>query len=376
VISFETLPFDEAIKSFQDKTVLTPDRYRQLTVAAQAKAFTVSGVARMDVLTDLYTGIDKAIAEGTTFRDFKKAVKETMTKRGWEGLNPYRLDTIFRTNIQAAYQAGHYERQTAVAGNLPFWQYVAVMDGRTRPAHAAMNGRVLRSDDPFWQTSYPPNGFNCRCTVRALSKGDLSRESLNVEKDLKGMADPGFDSNPGASLGKTLTDREFLTLQSDPDRWAPLIGKTYADHGRSPILQVKDYVRSTTTPWPKGEKAVELYKEKLMGRTLRDAIDDPLIMNQTFADHLKLDGRERFLPFIDEAIRTPYEIWLQAEKEKLTGKVVLRKRYISLIESGRNRPLLLVAEGARGQWVGYTAVYTRDLKYVDAMREGVLLYGR
>ncbi len=189
----------------------------------------------MDVLTDLCAGIDKAIAEGTTFRDFKKAVKETMAKHGWEGLNPYRLDTIVRTNIQAAYQTGHYQRQMEVAGSLPYWQYVAVMDGRTRPAHAAMNGRVLRSDDPFWQTSYPPNGFNCRCTVRALSKGDLSRESLNVEKDLKGMADPGFDSNPGASLGKTLTDKEFMKLQSDRDRWAPLIGKTHADYGRDPL---------------------------------------------------------------------------------------------------------------------------------------------
>jgi len=376
MIQFRKLPFSEAIRFFQDKTVLTPARYRQLTAEARARAFAVAGVARMDLLTDLYTGIDKAIESGTTFKEFKKSVKETMATRGWTGMNAYRLDTVFRTNIQAAYQAGHYERQTAVAGNLPFWQYVAVMDGRTRPAHAAMNGRVLRSDDPFWQTSYPPNGFNCRCTVRALSKGDLSRESLDVERDVRGMADPGFDSNPGASLGKTLTEREFLALQSDPGRWTPLIGKTYADHGRSPIREVKDYVRSTTTPWPKGEKAVDLYKETLMGRTLRDAIDDPLIMNQTFADHLRLDGRERFLPFIEEAIRTPYEIWLQAEREKLTGKVVLRKRYISLIESGKNRPLLLVAEGSRGQWVGYTVVYTRDLKYVDAMREGVLLYGR
>jgi len=375
MIQFRKLPFAEAIRFFQDKTVLTPARYRQLTAEARAKAFTVSGVARMDVLTDLYAGIDKAIKSGTTFNEFKKSVKKTMATRGWTGMNAYRLDTVFRTNIQAAYQAGHYERQTAVAGNLPFWQYVAVMDGRTRPAHGAMNGRVLRSDDPFWQTSYPPNGFNCRCTVRALSKGDLSRESLNVEKDLKGMADPGFDSNPGASLGKTLTDREFLTLQSDPDRWAPLIGKTYADHGRSPILQVKDYVRSTTTPWPKGERAVELYKEKLMGRTLRDAIDDPLIMNENFIKHLRLDGRERFLPFIEESVLRPYEIWLQAEKENLTGRVVLRKRYISLIETTKNRRLLFVAEGTRGQWTSYSFLQVGQASYLDNIRGGVLLYG-
>lgn len=197
MIQFRKLPFAEAIRFFRDKTVLTPARYRQLTEEARARAFTVSGVARMDVLADLYGGIDRAIKSGTTFDEFKKSVKKTMATRGWTGMNPYRLDTVFRTNIQAAYQAGHYQRQREVAGSLPFWQYVAVMDGRTRPAHAAINGTVLRSNDPFWQTSYPPNGFNCRCTVRSLSKGDLSREKLSVEEDAPGIADPGFAGNPG-----------------------------------------------------------------------------------------------------------------------------------------------------------------------------------
>lgn len=198
MISFQIpLPFDEAIKFFKDRTVLTPDKYNQLATEAKARAFTVAGVTRMDVLTDIHSAIDRAITEGTTFADFKKSMKETMAKRGWEGLRPYRLDTIFRTNIQAAYQVGHYQRQMEVAGSFPYWQYVAVMDSRTRPAHAVMNGRTLPVDDPFWYTSYPPNGFNCRCTVRALTKGEITREKLSVEKDVPGIADPGFDGNPG-----------------------------------------------------------------------------------------------------------------------------------------------------------------------------------
>jgi SPP1 gp7 family putative phage head morphogenesis protein len=197
MISFRSLPFDEAIKSFRDRTVLTPDKYNQLTAEAKAKAFTVAGGTRMDVLTDIHSAIDRAVAGGTTFSEFKKSMKETMAKRGWEGLSPYRLDTIFRTNIQAAYQAGHYQRQMEVADSHPYWQYVAVMDSRTRPAHAVMNGRTLRHDDPFWSTSYPPNGFNCRCTVRALTKGEISREKLSVEDDVPGIADPGFAGNPG-----------------------------------------------------------------------------------------------------------------------------------------------------------------------------------
>ena len=108
MISFDPLPFDEAIRFFEDKTVLTPDIYRTLVADARTKAFSVAGVARMDVLNDMYSAIDAAISNGTTFADFKGSLKETMARRGWQGMNPYRLDTIFRTNIQSAYQAGHY----------------------------------------------------------------------------------------------------------------------------------------------------------------------------------------------------------------------------------------------------------------------------
>ena len=63
----------------------------------------------------------------------------------------------------------------------PYWQYVAVMDSRTRPAHSALNGKVFRYDDPFWKVHYPPNGFQCRCRVRSLSEQDVEARKLTVE---------------------------------------------------------------------------------------------------------------------------------------------------------------------------------------------------
>ncbi|WP_293765678.1 hypothetical protein [uncultured Aquitalea sp.] len=39
---------------------------------AQAKAFTVAGVMKMDVLVDIRQAVDKALATGQTYSDFEK----------------------------------------------------------------------------------------------------------------------------------------------------------------------------------------------------------------------------------------------------------------------------------------------------------------
>ncbi|GAB4442534.1 MAG: hypothetical protein OHK0040_13580 [bacterium] len=65
--------------------------------------------------------------------------------------------------------------------NRPYWQYVAVLDSKTRPAHRALHGKIFRYDDPFWNTHYPPLGFNCRCRVRALSQSDIDKKGLSVD---------------------------------------------------------------------------------------------------------------------------------------------------------------------------------------------------
>jgi len=375
-IAVKPLPFEEAIRFFRDKVVLTPDKFNSLTAEAKAKAFSVSGVSKMNVLEDLFTEAERGLSEGTSFGEFKKGVKGVMEKRGWEGAAPYRLDTIFRNNIQTAYQAGHYRQQMEVAEDLPYWEYVAVMDSRTRPVHRMMNGKIFKHDDPFWKSSYPPNGFNCRCTVRALTEGQVKREELTVGKNGTGISDKGWDVNPGEVMGKRLPADQFKKLQSDPKRWTPLINKGYADYGMTSARDFTDYRPSDTELWPRGKKAVEMYKANMMGKVFEDAVKEPLIMNEELIKHIKLDGREQYLPLIEDIVTKPQEIWLQAEKEKLTNKVVLRKRYVSLIQTGKERPLLLVAEASKGQWLSYTIFQPGGFNYVDGLRQGVLLYGK
>ena len=122
-----------------------------------------------------------------------------LESEGYEGMTPIQADLIFRTNVQTAYNAGHYEQMSdpAVRQLRPYWQYDAVNDAHTRPSHLAMDGRVYPADSPVWDTWFPPNGFRCRCTVRSLSRRQVEQRGLTVETEAPPIQpDPQFSTNP------------------------------------------------------------------------------------------------------------------------------------------------------------------------------------
>ena len=205
------LPMQEALDFWRTKVPLTEEQFSLLHRQVKMRAFTVSGITALDVLQDILTELDRVLAEGLTLSDFRQSVNGLLERRGWEGLTPYQADNVFRTNILTAFQVGRYKQMTDpdVLDARPYWMYDAVNDARTRPAHRALDGKVYRHDNAFWQTWYPPNGFRCRCTVRTLSEGDLQRQGLTVSEDIPHLAappgqapvpvipDPGWDFNPG-----------------------------------------------------------------------------------------------------------------------------------------------------------------------------------
>ena len=49
-------------------------------------------------------------------------------------------------------------------------QYRTQRDKKVRPEHAALDRVTLPMTDSFWKEFYPPNGWNCRCTVVQVRK--------------------------------------------------------------------------------------------------------------------------------------------------------------------------------------------------------------
>lgn len=80
--------------------------------------------------------------------------------------NKHYLKTEYNFAIQSAEMAAKWEEQQDDGDGRYLLQYRTAGDKKVRPAHQEMNGITLPASDPFWDKYYPPNGFNCRCTVQ------------------------------------------------------------------------------------------------------------------------------------------------------------------------------------------------------------------
>jgi len=177
------LPFEEAIEYWRSRVLLPPETFRELVDEARSRAFSVAGAARADIIQDVYDALQRVMEEGLPLAEFKREIAEIVEEQGWTGPQARRVDTIFRTNVQGAYNTGRWKQAQASAARRPYGMYSAVNDFRTRPEHAAMDGKVYPLDHPVWDTWWPPNGFNCRCTVRTLSEAEVDEFGLHVEDE-------------------------------------------------------------------------------------------------------------------------------------------------------------------------------------------------
>lgn len=215
-VEYGNLPFDEAIEYFGNKGVDLPSvSLKEVWLQARGRAFTVAHVTAIDIVEDIRGAVREAIAGGQSLGEFRRGLKTILEKKGWfakkggdaklalpdgtikKRLTAWRIETIYRANLQTAYAVGRY-RQQIESYTRPYWQYMAILDAGTRSTHAAQNGKVYRRDHSFWDQWYPPNGYNCRCYVKTLSDRQVAQRDLSVET--RGSAlepDEGWRYNPG-----------------------------------------------------------------------------------------------------------------------------------------------------------------------------------
>ena len=409
----------EAVQYFRSKGIAVTENWHDLWQEAHARAFTVAGVAKLDLLQDIRGAVDAAIKEGRTERWFLNELAPILKKKGWWGKkevtnpdtgevrhvrqgSPSRLKLIYRQNTQSAYMAGRYKQQLENADSAPYLCYIAVLDQKTRPAHAALHNMVFRYDDPFWGAMYPPNGWNCRCRVAAYSESRLKRRGLKVSDSaghmvtrvvetvnrqtgevtrrtvtgyrhggkgsLESFTDAGFSYNPGKVW---LED----ALANVPE---PAQATTWKDMGLRPLRDVPAGERLPAPellPVAESQEEAEKRLAEALGftderqRIVKTPMGSRVIRRELLAHMVekRADARERFANYVLPTLERPFEVWLKQHED---GK--LRESYIGLFHEAKYSLLVVVRINRDGSLVWN--MMNREPKKMDSLREGMLVH--
>lgn len=424
------LPPEEAVKYFESKGYKISFDWRQVWQEEHDRVFTVAGVARDDVLFEIRRSLTTALKEGWSQKRWEKEITPILKQKGWWGSevivdedgkarvyqkgNASRLDLIFRQNVMTAYAAGRWQRQQETKKERPYLRYSAILDGRTRPAHRALDNLVFPVDDPFWLIFYPPNGFRCRCTVVSLSRREVSPEEvrhgegnmtereveLKPDRDTREMrtvrvggymldgkpsgrvvyVDPGFSRNPGAGW------ETWDSLGSLPDIPPGVGGKstgatnilpgqlTFADYGLPKAKEMPRQGRASPailSPAKTREEAEEqlaaaLQLEGEKPRMVETPVG-PVVLQRVLTRHMvqkERDAREKYAAFVLPTLEAPSEVWLTAYADGF------RRRYIRFFQDSN---ILLIVRVNRDGCLFWNGMKYRD-KEIDRNRMGILLY--
>lgn len=158
---------------------------------------------------------------------FPSLLDENGNKKTFERfLNDVRkIDETYNSNylraeynfVQASAEMAAKWEKFMEDGDHYYLQYRTQHDDKVRPEHASLDRITLPPTDSFWESYYPPNGWNCRCTVVQVLKRkyeptphdeamSLGEDALQTDK--KGI----FRFNSGKEQ-KTVPDYNPYTIK-------------------------------------------------------------------------------------------------------------------------------------------------------------------
>ena len=198
---FAQRPLVEAIRVFNEREPVTREVFDAMEEGAQRRAFTIARAANRKMVATAKRALAGQLARGADLADFREVLRQRLEAAGWTPANPSHVETVFRTNVMSAYGGGRARQmmQPEVLAARPYWQILGVTDSRQRPTHRAVHQVVLRADDEFWLTAYPPFGYNCRCRVRSLGEAEGAK-LVRSGSSIRDLPDPGFTSGLGVAL--------------------------------------------------------------------------------------------------------------------------------------------------------------------------------
>lgn len=275
------------------------------------------------------------------------------------------LTTEYDTAVLTAESTATYHSLIRDRETFPFWQYRTVGDGAVRAEHAELDGLILPVDDPLWDKIFPPNGWNCRCYIVAMTANEAATANVpamrkraneyfgtqdfdRAVKDGFGVnratAGQVFTANQQYITGKNLTATNKLLNDLGPEAYqlgAPKLA------GKTPSFEATL------------EQAVSNMEMIHSRPTLRDVKNRPLIFPET-------DGTTELIAALIDTLANPGELWMRIMKGD-----TYQLRYIRYYEEG---PVLVTAALENKRLVIQSWKQLTE-KQLQRYRKGLLIQG-
>ena len=140
--------------------------------------------------------VQKGIYEGKTVGWFKEQTKGI--------LNPAHAETVFRTNVNSAFNTGRMDAifHPSIAGAFPAIQYFVVEDEHTTDICRALIDVIIPIDEMTRGQFLPPFHYNCRTLAVAIHISDFKEmpadkvltgaSQQKMPKELRPLSDFGY----------------------------------------------------------------------------------------------------------------------------------------------------------------------------------------
>lgn len=188
--------FDEAADWFQSRFPVTREVADEMADYSGPRAWTISGITQADVVQDAFDITSRAIADGLTLPEYKKALESKLTE-AWGRKNSPRVQLIYRNATTQANNAGRWRQQNepAIAALRPFLMFDATRPTpHPHPTCTAWDGTILPRDE-FPADMHPQLHHGCQSRVRALREADARRRGIDTQQPAE-SADKGFGKVP------------------------------------------------------------------------------------------------------------------------------------------------------------------------------------
>jgi SPP1 gp7 family putative phage head morphogenesis protein len=202
--AFLAMPFDDAVRFFRDKRVMTPEEFDAIEGRFREGGFVARGLATDRTVQTARDLIARLLEQGLTLAEVRaqltQAESDASASLGVSPAAPWYLDNVVRTNVAVAYGAGRWQAMNDpnVVALRPYTQVRTSGDSRVRPSHALLNGAVFELGSDLAAYYARPGGFNCRCTNVTLSQRQFEARGLvlTTERIAGADPDPGWEGAP------------------------------------------------------------------------------------------------------------------------------------------------------------------------------------